>query len=139
MGAAIRARRVRPEAVARCWKAREELIELAIDWDARPFLERQQLLRDFRVRAGRPVDEWLAILGRIERELISGPGERVGPAPLDRLAAFYDHLGDVDAIGHAWRDPELRDVDRRAADVRRLADLLEPVHAVGAGQVTRSG
>ncbi|MGZ6214588.1 MAG: hypothetical protein ACXWMG_06530 [Candidatus Limnocylindria bacterium] len=131
MGAAIRARRVRPEAVALCWKAREALIEQAIDWNARPFLERQQMLREFRVRAGRPVDEWLEVLGRIERELISGPGAPVESAPLDRLAAFYDHLGDVDVIGHAWRDPELREVDRRAADVRRLADLLEPVHAVG--------
>ena len=129
---AIRARRVRPEAVALCWKAREALIEQAIDWEARPFLERQRLLLDFRVRAGKPVDEWLEILGRLERELVSGPGEAVSPAPLDRLAALYDHLGDTDAVGHAWRDPELREVDRRAADVRRLADLLEPVQAAAA-------
>ncbi|MGZ8439140.1 MAG: hypothetical protein ACXWXR_11475, partial [Candidatus Limnocylindrales bacterium] len=91
------------------------------------------MLREFRVRAGRPVDEWLEILGRIERELISGPGGDVGPAPLDRLAGFYDHLGDLDcgsAIEPAWRVHELRDVDGRAADVRRLADLLEPVHVV---------
>jgi hypothetical protein len=126
---AIRARRVRPEAVALCWKAREDLIEQAIDWEARPFLERQRMLLDFRMRAGKPVDEWLEILGRLQRELVSGPGAPVGPAPLDRLAAFYDHLGDVDAIGRAWHDYELREVDRRAADVRRLADLLEPMHA----------
>jgi hypothetical protein len=135
MGTAIRAWRVRPEAVALCWKAREALIEQALDWDARPFLERQRMLREFRVRAGRPVDEWLEILGRLERELIAGPGGHVDPAPLDQLAAFYDHLGDQDCvhgIEPAWRVHELRDVDHRAADVRRLADLLESVHAVAA-------
>jgi hypothetical protein len=133
MGLAIRARRILPEAITLCSGAREALIEQALDWDTLPFVERQRMLLEFRVRAGRPVDEWLAILGRLERQLIAGPGEDVEPAPLDRLAAFYDHLGDLD-LGHrrepAWRDPELRDVDRRASDVRRLADLLEPVHPV---------
>jgi hypothetical protein len=132
MGSAIRPWRVRPQAIALCWQARGALLEQAIDWDTRPFLERQRMLREFRVRAGKPLDEWLEILGRLERELIAGPSGHVQPAPLDRLAAFYDHLGDLDcghAIEPAWRDPELRDVDRRASDVRRLADLLEPVHA----------
>lgn len=128
MGGAVRARRVRPEAVALCWKAREALIEQALGWEACPFLERQRMLLDFRVRAGKPVDEWLEILGQLERELVAGPGGQVHPAPLDRLAAFYDHLGDL-GCGHpiepAWRDHELRDVDSRASDIRRLADLLE--------------
>jgi hypothetical protein len=130
MGLAIRAWRIRPEAIALCWQAREALFEQALDWDARPFLERQRMLREFRVRAGRPVGEWLELLGCLERELISGPGCHVGPVPLDRLAAFYDHLGDKDCapvVERAWRDPELRSVDCRAAVVRRLADLLEPV------------
>lgn len=133
MGPTIRAWRVRPEAVALCWKAREALIEQAIDWNALPYLERQLMLREFRVRAGKPVQEWLEVLGRLERELLAGPGGHVEPAPLDRLAAFYDHLGDVDRgrpVGSAWREPELRDVDQRAAEVRRLADLLEPMHAL---------
>jgi hypothetical protein len=136
MSLAIRAWRIRPEAVALCWKAREALIEQAICWDALPFLERQRMLREFRVRAGRSVDEWLELLGRLERELIAGPGGQVEPAPLDRLAAFYDHLGDLDCgpvRQPAWRDPELRDVDQRASDVRRLADLLEPVQVVARG------
>lgn len=118
---------MRPEAVALCWKSREALIEQAIDWETRPFLERQRLLLEFRVRAGKAVDEWLETLGRLERELVAGPGEAVSPAPLDRLAAFYDHLGDTDAVGQGRRDLELGEVDRRAADVRRLADLLESV------------
>jgi acyl-CoA reductase-like NAD-dependent aldehyde dehydrogenase len=133
MSLAIRAWRIRPEAVALCWKARQALIEHALDWEARPFVERQRMLREFRVRAGKPVDEWLEILGRLERDLIAGPGGYVEPAPLDRLAAFYDHLGDLDcapAIESAWRDPELRSVDCRAAVVRRLADLLEPASEV---------
>ena len=136
MGSAIRAWRVRPAAIALCSKAREALIEQAIDWDARPFLERQLMLREFRVRAGKPVDEWLEVLGRLQRELISGPGVHVEPVPLDRLAAFYDHLGDLArgyALEPAYREHELRDVDRRAADIRQLADLLEPMHAVVAG------
>jgi hypothetical protein len=127
---AIRARRVRPEAVVRCWQAREALIQQALDWEARPFLERQRLLLDFRVRTGKPVDQWLEILGGLARELVSGPGTPVAPVPLDRLAAFYDHLGDTDANGQVCWDHELRDVDRRAADVRQLADLLEPVDAL---------
>ena len=133
MGSAIRGWRVRPEAVALCWRAREALIEQAVDWDSRPFLERQRILREFRLRTGRPVDAWLEVLGRLERQLIAGPATRVDPAPLDRLAAFYDHLGDL-AHGYTnepWRrDHELRCVDPRAEDVRRLADVLEPVEAV---------
>ena len=130
MGSAIRTWRVRPEAVALCWQAREALIEQAIDWNTRPFLERQRMLREFRLRAGKPVDEWLEILGRLERELASGSDGHLEPAPLDRLAAFYDHLGDLAcgyAIAPAPRDHELRPVDRRAADIRRLADVLEPL------------
>lgn len=127
-----RARRIRPEAVALCWKARQDLIDQASDWAARPFVERQRMLLDFRTRAGRPVDAWLEILGKLERELIAGPGASVTPVPLDRLAAFYDHLGDDDAIGYARRSYDRRDDDRRAADVRRLADLLEPVDALTA-------
>jgi hypothetical protein len=133
MAAIMRAWRVRPEAVSLCWKAREALIDQALDWEGRPFLERQRMLLEFRVRAGRPVDEWLEILGRLERQLLSGPGRQIDPAPLDRLAAFYDHLRDFDRADvrePAWRTPEFRDADRRAADVRRLADLLEPVQAV---------
>ena len=136
MSSAIRARRVRPEAVTLCWKAREALIEQAIDWNARPFVERQLMLREFRLRAGKPVDEWLEVLGRLERDLVAGPGLPIQPAPLDRLAAFFDHLGDL-AGGYAvelgCRDHELRDVDCRAADIRRLADLLEPVKVAVAG------
>jgi len=136
MGSTVRTRRVRPEAVALCWRAREALIEQAIDWEARPFLERQRMLREFRLRAGKPVDEWLEILGRLERELDSGVGWHVEPAPLDRLAAFYDHLGELvrwHAIEPAPFGHGLRDVDRRAVEIRRLADLLEPVHEVWAG------
>lgn len=137
MTSAIRAWRVRPAAVALCWKARETLIEQARAWEARPFLERQRMLLEFRVRAGKPVDEWLEVLGQLERELVAGPGGHVTPVPLDRLAAFYDHLGDLDldSVGAGvpvWRDPELRGVDPRASDVRRLADLLEPASPVAA-------
>jgi len=83
MSLADRTRRVPPEAVALRWQAREALIEQAIDWDARPFLDRQMMLREFRLRAGKPVDEWLEILGRLERDLVSGSKGHVEPAPLD--------------------------------------------------------
>ena len=131
---AIGAWRVRPEAVNLCRCVREALIEQAIDWDARPFLERQLMLREFRVRTGKPVAAWLEDLGQLERELIAGPGRDVVAVPLDRLAAFYDHLGDVDVavVEPAWRNPEFRSADCRARIVRRLADLLEPVHLVAA-------
>jgi hypothetical protein len=136
MTSSIRARRVRPEAVALCWRAREALLDQALDWDTLPFLERQRVLLEFRVRTGKPVQEWLAILGRLERDLIAGPGRGVDPVPLDRLAAFYDHLSDLAGV-HAgdtvWRVAELRDVDRRSMEIRRLADLLEPVQALSPG------
>ena len=133
MRTANRIRRVRPEAVALCWQARETLIEQAIDWHARPYVERQRVLREFRLRTGKPVDEWLEILGRLERDLVSASVGYVEPAPLDRLAAFYDHLGDLAggyAVEPGARDHMLRSVDCRAASIRRLADVLEPMNEV---------
>jgi hypothetical protein len=115
-----------------CWQARETLMEQALDWHTLPFVERQWMLREFRQRAGMPVDPCLETLGRLERGLVADPAG-VEPASLDKLAAFYDHLGDL-ALGYlqdpAWREDELRRVGRWAADVRRLADVLEPADLV---------
>lgn len=50
-------------------------MEQALDWQTLPFVERQWMLREFRQRAGMPVDAWLETLGRLGRELVADPVE----------------------------------------------------------------
>jgi hypothetical protein len=55
--------------------------------------ERQWVVRDFRKTAGLPAEEWLEALKRLEQGL-QGEGALIIP-PLDRLAGYYHHLGEL--------------------------------------------
>ena len=117
------------EVLGQCRIVRTTLEEQAAGWHERSFFERQWMLRDFKQRAGMPVERWLEGLARLERRLAAGheqPTARDRLA-LERLAAFYAHLGDL-ARGYV-KDPDERDRQVAIAlgwrdDVDRLRELL---------------
>jgi NAD(P)-dependent dehydrogenase (short-subunit alcohol dehydrogenase family) len=115
--------------VSVCQRVRATLAEQSAGWKDRSFFERQWMLRDFKQRAGMPVERWLETLGQIEERLSAGSldGVRDQRPALERLAAFYGHLGDL-ARGYV-KDPRQRDEQLELtagwkADVERLIELL---------------
>lgn len=112
-----------------CGRVRATLAEQSAGWKERSFFERQWMLRDFKQRAGMPVERWLESLGQLEERLSVGSLDGVGDQrfALDRLAAFYGHLGDL-ARGYV-KDPRQRDEQVRLtagwkAEVERLIEQL---------------
>jgi NAD(P)-dependent dehydrogenase (short-subunit alcohol dehydrogenase family) len=115
-----------------CERVRTTLAEQSAGWRGRSFFERQWMLRDFKQRAGMPVERWLESLSQLQERLSAGgldglPDQR--PA-LKRLAAFYGHLGDL-ARGYV-KDPRQRDEQLELtaswkADVERLVEELSAV------------
>jgi len=85
------------KALGLCRSTRSTLAEQAEGWVKRPLFERQWVVRDFRKYAGMPVEDWLALLARLENALAArDPAETAAVrAPLARLAAYYEHLGKV--------------------------------------------
>ena len=87
------------------------------------------MLRDFKQRAGMPVEGWLEWLDQLEARIESG--RRDGPEGeqkhIARLAAFYDHLGEL-ARGYVkdadQRDEQLRVVAAWRSEVDELAAAL---------------
>jgi NAD(P)-dependent dehydrogenase (short-subunit alcohol dehydrogenase family) len=84
------------------------LDQQAAEWRARSFFERQWMIRDFKQRAGMPVERWIEALDRLEARLRSAdrlPSSADLP-PLEKLAGFYGHLADL-ARGYV-KDPAER-------------------------------
>jgi NAD(P)-dependent dehydrogenase (short-subunit alcohol dehydrogenase family) len=84
------------------------LAEQSADWRERSFFERQWMFRDFKQRAGMPVERWLESLERLAHRL--DKGEMVSATdrpPLEKLAAFYGHMAEL-ARGYV-KDPRERD------------------------------
>jgi NAD(P)-dependent dehydrogenase (short-subunit alcohol dehydrogenase family) len=112
-----------------CQRVRATLVEQSAGWKERSFFERQWMLRDFKQRAGMPVERWLESLGQLEERLSDGRlhGVRDQRPALERLAAFYGHLGEL-ARGYV-KDPRQRDEQLELtagwkADVERLIEEL---------------
>ena len=97
------------ELAVRCGRVRTTLVEQAEGWRHRSFFERQWIVRDFKQRSGLPVEGWLELLRRLEEALSEGEVRPLDEqrAQLGRLAAFYEHLGDL-ARGYV-RDPAQRE------------------------------
>jgi len=93
--------------LALCKKVRQTLAEQAAGWKERSLFEQQWMLRSFKKYAGFPVEQWLEILARLEGCAGTGEGLADVHAPLDRLASFYDHLGEL-AKGYI-KDPAQRE------------------------------
>lgn len=113
------------ELAVRCRRVRSTLSEQAEGWRQRSYFERQWMLRDFKQRAGSPVERWIELLDGLERALEAG---QVGPLvehreQLAKLAKFYTHLGDL-ARGYVKdpleRETQLQTVAGWEAEVQDL-------------------
>jgi hypothetical protein len=83
----------RERVVALCERVRTTLKEQSEGWKHRSLFERQWVVRDFRKTTGMPVEEWLLALGSLEDGLRRGSA--VPCPPLEKLAAYYEHLADL--------------------------------------------
>jgi hypothetical protein len=83
----------REQALALCERVRTTLKEQAESWKHRPLFERQWVVRDFRKTTGMPVEEWLLALASLEDGLRRGTSGAC--PPLEKLAAYYEHLADL--------------------------------------------
>ena len=83
----------REQARALCEAVRATLKTQSEDWKRRSLFERQWVVRDFKKTAGMPIEEWLSLLEWLEDSLNSG-GPITHP-PLEKLAAYYEHLAEL--------------------------------------------
>jgi NAD(P)-dependent dehydrogenase (short-subunit alcohol dehydrogenase family) len=120
----------RDQALNLCRRVRTVLAEQVAGWKQRSLFERQWVIRDFKKTAGRPAEQWLEALTRLEAELAEPAGSiaHLDP-PLARLAGYYGHLGDL-ASGYE-KDPvkleeALGQVHRWQAEAQQLHAILNP-------------
>jgi acyl-CoA reductase-like NAD-dependent aldehyde dehydrogenase len=112
--------------VALVRRVRATLAEQAEGWRHRSFFERQWMLRDFKQRAGMPVEGWLEWLGQLEARIESGrDGFEGDHNHIARLAAFYDHLAEL-ARGY------VKDADEREEQLRVVASWRREVEELAA-------
>lgn len=118
------------EAAMLCCRVRTTLAEQSAGWQERNVFERGWMVRTFRQYARKPVQEWLALLGQLEKsaEARDGSGVSALDAPLDALAKYYAHLYDM-AEGYV-KDPDQREKQLQIVrgwqeDVERLEALVQ--------------
>lgn len=113
------------DAVVACEAVRKTLAEQLEGWRQRSFFERQWIQRDFKRRVGMPAERCLETLVRVGDGLTGGDAAGFGSerVTLERLAAFYGHLGEL-ASGYVkdpqQREDQLRVVASWKAEVERL-------------------
>ena len=112
-------------AVTACEAVRKTLAEQAAGWQQRSFFERQWVQRDFKQHVGMPAERCLETFDRMRERLRAGDADSVAAESrtLERLAAYYGHLGDL-AAGYVkdadQREEQLRIVASWKAEVERL-------------------
>jgi len=116
----------RKQAQVLCKTVLKTLKEQSEGWKKRSLFERQWVLRDFKKTAGMPVEEWLSTLERLVENL-GGEGV-LTPPPLEKLAAYYEHLADL-AKGFerdaAKLEENLRHVYRWRDEAAQLAKMIK--------------
>jgi hypothetical protein len=90
---AISSQEERDRKLALCQTVRKTLEEQSQGWKQRSIFERQWVLRDFKKAAGRPVEEWLELLTRLERSIKAGIP--TAAPPLSRLASYDNRLAEL--------------------------------------------
>lgn len=115
--------------LALCRRVRATLAEQSEGWKHRSLFERQWVIRDFKKTAGMPAEQWLDVLSQLERRLEQNDlhGALALDAPLDKLARYYKHLGEL-AQGYE-KDPikleeSLGHVNAWQAEAEQLAEEL---------------
>jgi NAD(P)-dependent dehydrogenase (short-subunit alcohol dehydrogenase family) len=120
------------DAVTRAWplcqQVRRTLEEQAQGWQQRSIFERQWMQRDFKKNAGMPVEQWLNALTQLEQQVAASQPISVKTLPpLDRLAGFYTHMGDL-AKGYEKDQTKLAEsmthINRWIDEVNRLKKAL---------------
>ena len=116
------------QALPLCRQVRHTLEQQALGWQQRSIFERQWMLRDFKKNAGMPVEQWLDALSQLEQELEAGtPTSVTTTPPLDRLAGFYVHLGEL-AKGYEKDQVKLAEalahINSWTAEVNQLREVL---------------
>ena len=112
-----------------CRQVRQTLEQQAQGWQRRSIFERQWMLRDFKKNAGMPVEQWLDILSQLEHHLEARDQTDTAAMhpPLERLAGFYTHLGEL-AKGYEKDQARLAEalthIDSWIAEVDRLREVL---------------
>jgi hypothetical protein len=111
---------------ALCKRVQTTLAEQSEGWKTRSLFERQWVIRDFKKTAGMPVEAWLDALEGLE-DVLRQTQDGVPRLPLDKLAGYYAHLGDL-ARGYE-KDPvkleeNLRFIQSWQAEVEELEKLL---------------
>jgi NAD(P)-dependent dehydrogenase (short-subunit alcohol dehydrogenase family) len=102
-----------PETLARVMdlthRVRTTLAEQSADWKRRSIFEQQWLVRSFKQAAGRPVEQWLELLGHLDTlaEAGDGAGVMALDVPLAALARYYSQLAEM-ARGYV-KDPIQRE------------------------------
>jgi NAD(P)-dependent dehydrogenase (short-subunit alcohol dehydrogenase family) len=116
------------QAASLCRQVHRTLEEQARGWQQRSIFERQWMQRDFKKNAGMPVEQWLAALAQLERQLAAGDQTGVKDMPpLERLAGFYAHMG---ALAKGYEKDQaklaeaLRHIDSWIAEVNQLRTAL---------------
>jgi hypothetical protein len=120
------------QALTLCRSVRATLADQSEGWKQRSLFERQWVIRDFKKTAGLPVEQWLEVLGQLERNLEKHDLQAVMTldAPLNKLAGYYKHLGEL-AKGYE-KDPiklaeSLRHVNAWQAETEQLQEVLHGV------------
>ena len=83
----------RKQARVLCEAVLVTLKEQSDGWKSRSLFERQWVIRDFKKTTGMPAAEWLSVLKHLSESL--GSDGSVTQLPLERLAAYYEHLADL--------------------------------------------
>ena len=111
---------------ALCKRVQTTLAEQSVGWKGRSLFERQWVIRDFKKTAGMPVEAWLDALEGLE-DVLRQTQDSVPRLPLDKLAGYYAHLGDL-ARGYEKNpvklEENLRFIQSWQADVEELEKLL---------------
>ena len=112
-----------------CHKVYETLAEQTKGWQQRSFFERQWVVRDFKKNASMSAEQWLDVIGKLERDAQQKDNEALFSTcvPLNLLAGYYGHLQEL-AKGYV-KDPaqlqqQLQTVQEWQQDVESLAGLL---------------
>lgn len=109
---------------------RTTLAEQSADWKRRSIFEQQWLIRSFKQQAGRPVEQWLELLNRVETLAAQGDGAGVLALdpPIKLLGRYYGQLAEM-AKGYVkdplQREEQLRIVHGWQAECERLDELLQ--------------
>jgi len=117
------------QALELCRRVRATLAEQSEGWTKRPLFERQWVIRDFSHNAGMPAEQWLELLGRLERCLEARDQGTLATLhiPVEQLAKYYKHLEEL-AAGYEKDPAKLKEYVQIMRgwqdDANRLAVLM---------------